>query len=99
LIERLLGLLAALAPELGRWLSLGLALLTVAMPQLWRGARSGQGGLTLCTLSRTLPLDEREKARSKRLYRLLRNASLDSTQTTPLLVRLALGAQPVAFSP
>jgi len=31
-------LLAAVAPELGRWLSLGLALLTVAMLQLWRGA-------------------------------------------------------------
>src|SRR5215831_16002015 len=84
LIERLLGLLAALAPELGRWLSLGLALLTVAMLQLWRGARSGQGGLTLGALSPTLPLDEREKARSQRLYRLLRMAALDGTQMTPL---------------
>jgi hypothetical protein len=34
-----------------------LALLTVAMLQLWRGARSGNGGLTLGALSRTLPLD------------------------------------------
>src|SRR5215472_6804781 len=99
LIERLLGLLAALAPELGRWLSLGLALLTVAMLQLWRGARSGQGGLTLGALSRTLPLDEREKARSKRLYRLLRMAALDGTQMTPLLVRLALGAHPRGWVP
>ncbi len=99
LIERLLGLLAAVAPELGRWLSLGLALLTVAMLQLWRGARSGSGGLTLGALSRTLPLDQREKARSKRLYRLLRNASLDGTQMTPLLVRLALGAHPRGWVP
>jgi hypothetical protein len=58
-IERVLQLLAAAAPELGRWLSLGLALLTIAMLQLWRGARSGNGWLTLCALSRTLPLDER----------------------------------------
>jgi len=65
-IARVLQLLAAAAPDLGRWLSLGLALLTVAMLQLWRGARSGNGGLTLCALSRTLPLDEPEKARSKR---------------------------------
>jgi hypothetical protein len=90
-IERVLNLLATAAPELGRWLSLGLALLTVAMLQLWRGARSGNGWLTLCALSRTLPLDECEKARSKRLYRLLRNPSIDGTEMTPLLVRLALG--------
>jgi hypothetical protein len=99
MIERVLRLLAATAPELGRWLSLGLALLTVAMLQLWRGARSGNGGLTLCALSRTLPLDENEKARSKRLYRLLRNSSLDGTEMTPLLVRLALGASPGGWIP
>src|SRR5262249_55905971 len=99
LIERVLLLLAAVAPELGRWLSLGLALLTVAMLQLWRGARSGNGGLTLCALSRTLPLDETEKARSKRLYRLLRNRSLEGTEMTPLLVRLALGSQPSGWIP
>ena len=64
MIERVLQLLATTAPELGRWLSLGLALLTVAMLQLWRGARSGNGWLTLCALSRTLPLDEDERARS-----------------------------------
>lgn len=98
-IERVLHLLAATAPELGRWLSLGLALLTVAMLQLWRGARSGNGWLTLCALSRTLPLDENEKARSKRLYRLLRNSSLDGTEMTPLLVRLALGANPRGWIP
>ena len=99
LIQRVLDLLTAVAPELGRWLSLGLALLTVAMLQLWRGARSGNGGLTLCALSRTLPLDENEKTRSKRLYRLLRNASLDGTAMTPLLVRLALGAYPSGWIP
>lgn len=98
-IERVLQLLATAAPDLGRWLSLGLALLTVAMLQLWRGARSGNGWLTLCALSRTLPLDENEKTRSKRLYRLLRNSSLDGTQMTPLLVRLALGANPRGWIP
>jgi hypothetical protein len=98
-IERILGLLATAAPGLGRWLSLGLALLTIAMLQLWRGARSGNGRLTLCALSRTLPLDENEKARSKRLYRLLRNPTLDGTQMTPFLVRLALGANPRGWIP
>lgn len=98
-VERMLHLLAGVAPELGRWLSLGLALLTVAMLQLWRGARSGNGWLTLCAISRTMPLDENEKARSKRLYRLLRNSSLDGTEMTPLLVRLALGANPRGWIP
>ena len=98
-IARVLHLVTAAAPDLGRWLSLGLALLTVAMLQLWRGARSGNGGLTLCALSRTLPLDENEKARSKRLYRLLRNTSLDGTEMTPLLVRLALGDHPHGWIP
>lgn len=98
-IERVLGLLTTAAPDLGRWLALGVALLTVAMLQLWRGARSGHGGLTLCALSRTLPLEEAEKARSKRLYRLLRNPAVDGTVLTPLLVRLALGAQPSGWIP
>ena len=98
-VERMLHLLAVAAPELGRWLSLGLALLTVAMLQLWRGARSGNGWLTLCAISRTMPLDEDEKARSKRLCRLLRNSSLDGTEMTPLLVRLALGANPRGWIP
>jgi hypothetical protein len=98
-IERILVLLTAASPQLGRWLGLGLALLSVAMIQLWRGARSGNGRLTLCALSRTLPLDETEKARSKRLYRLLRNSSLDGTEMTPLLVRLALGAHPKGWVP
>jgi len=98
-IARVLALLATAAPDLGRWLSLGLALLTVAMLQLWRGARSGNGALTLCALSRTLPLDQNEKARSKRLYRLLRNAALDGTAMTPLLVRLALGDHPHGWIP
>lgn len=69
------------------------------MLQLWRGARSGNGWLTLCALSRTLPLEENEKARSKRLYRLLRNPSLDGTEMTPLLVRLALGKNPRGWIP
>jgi hypothetical protein len=99
MIERVLQLLTITAPELGRWLSLGLALLTVAMLQLWRGARSGNGRLTLCALSRTLPLDENEKARSKRLYRLLRNRSLSGTEMTPFLVRLALGKDPRGWVP
>lgn len=98
-IERVLDLLLATAPELGRWLALSLALLTVGMLQLWRGARSGNGWLSLCALSRTLPLDECEKARSKRLYRLLRNGSLDGTAMTPLLVRLALGKDPRGWIP
>lgn len=94
-----MALLTTTAPDLGRWLTLGLALLTVAMLQLWRGARSGHGGLTLCALSRTLPLDESEKMRSKRLYRLLRNPALEGTVMTPLLVRLALGAHPHGWIP
>jgi hypothetical protein len=71
-LDRLLALLTTVAPDLGRWLTLGLALLTVAMLQLWRGTRSGHGGLSLAALSRTLPLDQTEKARAKRLARLLR---------------------------
>ena len=98
-VQHLQELLQAAAPELGRWLALGLALLSVAMLQLWRGARSGNGWLTLAAISRCLPLDENEKARSKRLYRLLRNSSLDGTQMTPLLVRLALGPRPKGFIP
>jgi len=92
MIEQVLRLVASAAPDLGKWLTLGLALLTVAMLQLWRGARSGNGWLTLCALSRTLPLDETEKYRSKRLYRLLANSDLDGTEMTPLLVRLAVGS-------
>ncbi len=98
-LERVLQLLAVAAPDLGRWVSLGLALLTVAMLQLWGGARSGNGWLTLCALSRTLPLDQQEKARSKRLYRLLRNTALNGTEMTPLLVRLALGEAPRGWIP
>ena len=98
-IAGVLHLLTVAAPDLGRWLALGLALVTVAMLQLWRGARSGNGWLTLCALSRTLPLDEAEKARSKRLYRLLRNAALDGTEMTPLLVRLVLGDTPHGWIP
>jgi DDE family transposase len=98
-IDRVVLLLTTTAPDVGRWLAVGLALLTVAMLQLWRGARSGHGGLTLCALSRTLPLDESEKMRSKRLYRFLRNRALDGTVMTPLLVRLALGDTPHGWIP
>jgi hypothetical protein len=98
-LARLLALLTTVAPDLGRWLTLGLALLTVAMLQLWRGARSGHGGLSLAALSRTLPLDQTEKARAKRLARLLRHPALDGTVLTPLLVRLALGDRPAGWIP
>lgn len=66
-IEQVMNMLRRLSPEMGKWLVVHLALLTVATLQLWRGARSGNGRLTLCALSRALPLDEPEKARSKRL--------------------------------
>jgi hypothetical protein len=64
------------------------------MLQLWRGARSGHGYLTLAAVSRALPLEEREKVRSKRLARLLGNKHLVGSALTPLLVRLALGRRP-----
>jgi hypothetical protein len=92
-------LLRQLAPDLRKWLALNLTILTVAMLQLWRGARSGNGKLTLCALSRAIPLEVREKVRSKRLYRLLRNRHLDGSQMTPLLVRLALGPRPCGWVP
>jgi hypothetical protein len=63
-VRRVRALLRSAAPGLRRWLALNLALLTVAMLQLWRGARSGHGHLTLAALSRAVPLAEREKARS-----------------------------------
>lgn len=98
-VRRVRGLLRAAAPGLRRWRALNLALLTVAMLQLWRGARSGHGHLTLAALSRAVPLDEREKARSKRLARLLRNRHLVGSALTPLLVRLALGPHPRGWVP
>jgi hypothetical protein len=78
---------------------LNLALLTVAMLQLWRGARSGHGYLTLAALSRAVPLAERERVRSKRLARLLRNKHLVGSALTPLVVRLALGPRPRGWVP
>jgi hypothetical protein len=98
-MERMLELLGLLAPDLRKWLALNLTILTVAMLQLWRGARSGNGYLTLCALSRAMPLQEREKARSKRLYRLLRNRHVEGSAMTPLLVRLALGANAKGWVP
>ncbi len=97
--RRVQRLLATCAPDLRKWLALNLALLTVAMLQLRRGARSGHGYLTLAALSRALPLAEREKARSKRLARLLRNAHLVGSALTPLLIRLALGPRPAGWVP
>lgn len=98
-VRRVRALLRSAAPGLRRWLALNLALLTVAMLQLWRGARSGHGHLTLAALSRAVPLAEREKARSKRLARLLRNPHLVGSALTPLLVRLALGPRPRGWVP
>ncbi|HEY7677261.1 MAG TPA: transposase [Candidatus Methylomirabilis sp.] len=98
-LRRVQRLLATCGPDLRRWLALNLALLTVAMLQLWRGARSGHGSLTLGALSRALPLEEGEKARSKRLARLLRNQYLIGSALTPLLVRLALGPRPRGWVP
>ena len=99
MLEQVLTILGRLCPDLRKWLALNLAILTVGMLQLWRGARSGNGYLTLCALSRTMPLEECEKARSKRLYRLLRNKFLDGTEMTPLLVLLALGPNPKGWVP
>jgi hypothetical protein len=98
-LRRVRVLLRSCTPGLRQWLALNLALLTVAMLQLWRGARSGHGHLTLAALSRTLPLEEGEKARSKRLARLLRNKHLVGSALTPLLVRLALGPRPRGWVP
>lgn len=99
MIVRVLEVLGRLTPDLRKWLALNIAILTVAMLQLWRGARGGHGGITLCALSRTIPLSENEKARSKRLYRLLRNPLLEGTQMTPLLIRLSLGVDPKGWIP
>jgi hypothetical protein len=93
-LTRVEALLQASHPGLRKWLLLNLALCTLAILQLWRGARSGHGHLTLAALSRALPLEEREKARSKRLARLLRNKHFVGSALTPLLVRLALGRRP-----
>lgn len=62
-LEQVLAVLGKLRPDLPKWLALNLAILTVAVLQLWRGARSGNGYLTLCALSRAMPLEEDEKAR------------------------------------
>jgi hypothetical protein len=46
-----------------------------------------------------MPLEESEKPRSKRLYRLSRNKFLDCTEMTPLLVLLDLGPNPKGWVP
>lgn len=86
-------------PGFRKWLVLNLTILTLAVLALCGGARSGNGWLTLAALSRAMPLTTGEKAREKRLYRLLRNRSLDGGVMTPLLVRLVLGEQPPAWIP
>lgn len=50
-------------------------------------------------MSRALPVDQTERARAKRLARLLRHPALDGTVLTPLLVRLALGDRPAGWIP
>jgi hypothetical protein len=98
-MQRLLDTLERLCPGLRRWLVLNLALATFAVMQLWKGARSGHGGLTLSGLARALPLVVTEKVRQKRLWRLLSNKFLKGEEMTPLLVRLALGKNPRGWIP
>jgi hypothetical protein len=99
LIEQVMDAVGQLAPDLRKWLALNIPIVIVAVLELWGGGRSGNGWLTLCALARALPLDESEKAREKRLYRLLANKHLDGTKMTPLLVCLALGLKPPPWIP
>ncbi len=99
LIEQVMGAVGHLAPDLRKWLALNIPIVIVAVLELWGGGRSGNGWLTLCALARALPLDESEKAREKRLHRLMANKHLDGTEMTPLLVRLALGIKPPPWIP
>lgn len=94
LIKRILGTIGKLAPKTRKWLVLNISVMAVAMLVQWRGARSGNGLVTLSALARTMPLDENIKMREKRLYRLLANPHLEGPEMTPLLVRLALGDSP-----
>jgi len=94
LIKRILDTIGKLAPKTRKWLVLNISVLAVAMLVQWRGARSGNGLVTLSALARTLPLDEDIKMREKRLYRLLDNPHLEGPEMTPLLVRLVLGDHP-----
>ncbi len=98
-LERVLEVIRGFCPDARKWLTLNVAILTVAMMQLWRGARSGHGYLTLAALSRTMPLEANEKARAKRLLRLLRNQFLEGPRMTPLLVLLAVGPQARGWVP
>lgn len=88
-----------LSPETGKWLILNISIMAVAMLVLWRGARSGNGHITLCALARTMPLDTSEKAREKRLDRLLKNKHLEGPEMTPFLVLMALGNNPPPWIP
>lgn len=99
LLHKLMQTLEQLSPDLRRWLVLNLALVTFAVMQLWKGARSGYGGLTLSAVSRLLPLELKEKMRAKRLWRLLANQHLCAEELTPLLIRLALGPNPRGWIP
>lgn len=99
LIARVMAMVQALSPDLRKWLTLNVPLVIVAILQLWKGGRSGNGWLTLCAIGRALPLDITEKAREHRLYRILACKTLDGTEMTPLLVRLALGDHPPRWVP
>jgi hypothetical protein len=92
-------MVSRLSPETGKWLVLNIAIMAVAMLVLWRGARSGNGHIPLCALARTMPMDTNEKAREKRLYRLLRNKHLEGPEMTPFLVLMALGSNPPPWIP
>ncbi|MFA6034789.1 MAG: transposase [Myxococcota bacterium] len=94
-----MGMVLRLSPETGKWLILNISIMAVAMLTLWRGARSGNGKITLCALARTMPLDVNEKHREKRLYRLLRNKHLEGPEMTPFLVLMALGHNPSPWVP
>jgi len=92
-------MIVRLNPDTGKWLILNITIVAVAMLALWRGARSGNGKITLCALARTMPLEVNEKYREKRLYRLLRNKNLEGPDMTPFLVLMALGNNPSPWVP
>lgn len=99
LVERVMEMILRLSPDTGKWLVLNIAIVAVAMLVLWRGARSGNGNISLCALARTMPLEVNEKYREKRLYRLLRNKRLEGPEMTPFLVLMALGNKPSPWVP
>jgi len=99
LADQMMATLERVWPGFRKWLVLNLTILTLAVLTLCGGARSGNGWLTLSALARAMPLTIAEKMREKRLWRLLRNKSLDAGVMTPLLIRLVLGERPPAWIP